>query len=157
MSLGVPAPRAELPAQLPARLRCAAREAGAAEACGLWWGRRMSWGWSLSGAVEAPNLAGDPRRRFRVDPEVQLRAELRAAQLGAQILGSWHSHPGGVARLSGLDLAGASPGQLLGLLVPRAAGRVELLLWEVLEEGCREVSWGLQGDPLRASGGRASR
>ncbi len=145
MSPGDPAPRAELPAELPARLRRAAREAGEVEACGLWWGRRRSWGWSLWGALEAPNLAPDPRRRFRVDPEVQLRAERRAEEHGALILGSWHSHPGGGARPSALDLAGAAPGELLGLLLPGASGRVELLLWEVLRGGCRPVSWTRRG------------
>ena len=157
MSPGEPAPRAELPAELYARLRHAVWEAGEVEACGLWWGRRRSWGWSLWGGLEAPNLAPEPRRRFLVDPVVQLKAERRARELGALILGSWHSHPGGGVHPSALDLAAARPGELLGLLVPGGSGPVELHLWEVLEGGCRSVSWALQGDPTQANSGLGSR
>jgi proteasome lid subunit RPN8/RPN11 len=76
------------------------------ECCGALFGR--------DGAVVAtfalPNTTEEgPRRRFLVRPEDYRAAERRAVELGADLLGFYHSHPDHPARPSQYDLDHAWP------------------------------------------------
>jgi len=56
--------------------------------------------------VPVPNVAEDPRRGFRIAPEIVL-AVLRSADVpGRRLVALYHSHPTGGAQLSSSDLAG---------------------------------------------------
>ena len=57
-----------------------------------------------------PNMTEEgPRRRFKVRPQDYRVAEGRAAQLGSELLGFYHSHPDHPARPSQTDLDYAWP------------------------------------------------
>ena len=58
-------------------------------------------------AHRARNVAGDPRRRFRVDPEDHFAAIRRARRDGLAVVGAYHSHPEGEPRPSETDLGEA--------------------------------------------------
>jgi len=61
-------------------------------------------------AVALPNTTDEgPRRRFLVRPEDYRLAERRASELGATLLGFYHSHPDHPARPSQYDLDHAWP------------------------------------------------
>ena len=61
-------------------------------------------------AVELPNTTEEgPRRRFLVRPSDYRLAEQRAAELGGELLGFYHSHPDHPARPSQFDLDHAWP------------------------------------------------
>jgi proteasome lid subunit RPN8/RPN11 len=76
------------------------------ECCGALFGR--------TGAAVAtfalPNTTDEgPRRRFLVRPQDYREAERRAAELGLELLGFYHSHPDHPARPSQYDLDHAWP------------------------------------------------
>jgi proteasome lid subunit RPN8/RPN11 len=76
------------------------------ECCGALYG--------TAGAVSAifvlPNMTEEgPRRRFLVRPSDYREAETRATELGAELLGFYHSHPDHPARPSQYDLDHAWP------------------------------------------------
>jgi proteasome lid subunit RPN8/RPN11 len=61
-------------------------------------------------AVPLPNTTEEgPRRRFLVRPSDYRLAEQRAAELGGELLGFYHSHPDHPARPSQYDLDHAWP------------------------------------------------
>ena len=64
----------------------------------------------MSGVVALPNTTEEgPRRRFLVRPSDYREAERRATELGAELLGFYHSHPDHPARPSQYDLDHAWP------------------------------------------------
>jgi proteasome lid subunit RPN8/RPN11 len=76
------------------------------ECCGALVGR----GDHVSGIVALPNTTEEgPRRRFLVRPYDYREAERRAGELGAELLGFYHSHPDHPARPSQYDLDHAWP------------------------------------------------
>ena len=76
------------------------------ECCGALVGR----GDHVSAIVALPNTTEEgPRRRFLVRPSDYREAEHRAAELGAELLGFYHSHPDHPARPSQYDLDHAWP------------------------------------------------
>jgi proteasome lid subunit RPN8/RPN11 len=61
-------------------------------------------------ATELDNVTDEgPRRRFRVSPADYRQAEARARELGAELLGFYHSHPDHPAVPSQYDLDHAWP------------------------------------------------
>jgi proteasome lid subunit RPN8/RPN11 len=61
-------------------------------------------------AIPLPNTTEEgPRRRFLVRPSDYRTAERRASELGADLLGFYHSHPDHPARPSQFDLDHAWP------------------------------------------------
>ena len=57
-----------------------------------------------------PNVTEEgPRRRFRVSDKDYMKTERRASELGAELLGFYHSHPDHPARPSQYDLDHALP------------------------------------------------
>lgn len=87
-----------------ARLLAEAEGAFPQEACGLLLGA----GGAISQAQPAPNVAPEPLRHFEIDPAALIAAQRAARQGGPQVLGYYHSHPGGLARPSATDRAMAS-------------------------------------------------
>ena len=76
------------------------------ECCGALVGRDGH----VSGVVALPNTTEEgPRRRFLVRPSDYREAERRATELGAELLGFYHSHPDHPARPSQYDLDHAWP------------------------------------------------
>ena len=64
----------------------------------------------VKSAVELPNTTEEgPRRRFLVRPSDYRLAEQKASELGAELLGFYHSHPDHPARPSQFDLDHAWP------------------------------------------------
>lgn len=72
-----------------------------AEVCGL----LLGMGERIIEARVADNVADDPARRFELDPAVLIAAHRTARAGGAQILGHYHSHPGGSTEPSACDAA----------------------------------------------------
>jgi proteasome lid subunit RPN8/RPN11 len=76
------------------------------ECCGALVGRDGR----VSDVVPLPNTTEEgPRRRFLVRPSDYRDAERRASELGAELLGFYHSHPDHPARPSQYDLDHAWP------------------------------------------------
>jgi proteasome lid subunit RPN8/RPN11 len=76
------------------------------ECCGALVGR----GGRVIDVVALPNTTEEgPRRRFLVRPSDYRLAEARAAELGGELLGFYHSHPDHPARPSQYDLDHAWP------------------------------------------------
>lgn len=78
--------------------------------------------------LPSDNIApSDPRRNYRLDYRVHLRAIEAEGESGAVILAYYHSHPEGPARPSRLDAALACPG--IAYLILGLVPRLELRAW----------------------------
>jgi len=85
-------------------LMAEAARAGPEECCGLLLGRENR----IESARSAANIAADPLRRFEIDPQALVDAHRAARAGGPQVLGYYHSHPGGPAAPSATDRAMAA-------------------------------------------------
>ena len=81
------------------------------ECCGALIGRAPNDGLvDIVEAAELENVTDEgPRRRFRVSPADYRHAEARARELGAELVGFYHSHPDHPAQPSQYDLDHAWP------------------------------------------------
>jgi proteasome lid subunit RPN8/RPN11 len=88
-----------------------------------------------TGVVALPNTTEEgPRRRFLVRPSDYRLAEERAAELGLELLGFYHSHPDHPARPSQYDLDHAWP-TFAYIIVAVAAGAAgEMTVWWLKED-----------------------
>jgi proteasome lid subunit RPN8/RPN11 len=87
-------------------IRAHGRETYPHECCGALIGRDGT----VSDTLALPNTTEEgPRRRFLVRPSDYREAERRASELGAELLGFYHSHPDHPARPSQYDLDHAWP------------------------------------------------
>jgi proteasome lid subunit RPN8/RPN11 len=76
------------------------------ECCGALYGT----GGAVTATFALPNTTEEgPRRRFMVRPDDYRTAERKATELGAELLGFYHSHPDHPARPSQYDLDHAWP------------------------------------------------
>lgn len=76
------------------------------ECCGALYGSNGS----VTDTFALPNVTEEgPRRRFRVSDKDYMKTERRASELGAELLGFYHSHPDHPARPSQYDLDHALP------------------------------------------------
>ena len=108
------------------------------ECCGALIGK----GDRVTDLVPLPNTTEEgPRRRFLVRPSDYRLAERRAAELGSQLLGFYHSHPDHPARPSQYDLDHAWP-TFAYVIVAVASGKAEsMTVWflkddrSIFEEG----------------------
>ena len=93
-------------AGVDAAIRAHGQETYPHECCGALIGR----GRVVSDVLALPNTTEEgPRRRFLVRPSDYRAAEQRASELGAELLGFYHSHPDHPARPSQYDLDHAWP------------------------------------------------
>ena len=93
-----------------------------AEGCGLLLGRLEDAGIAVMAVAPTANVAADPRKYFEVDPAAILRCQRETRGRGLEIVGHFHSHPDGEARLSRTDLASASWTDLAWLVVAMSKG-----------------------------------
>jgi proteasome lid subunit RPN8/RPN11 len=93
-------------------------------------GALVGTGSRVTATVPLPNTTEEgPRRRFLVRPSDYRMAEGRASELGAELLGFYHSHPDHPARPSQYDLDHAWP-TFAYVIVAVAAGRAgDMTVW----------------------------
>ncbi len=107
--------------------------------------------------VALPNTTEEgPRRRFLVRPSDYRFAEARAAELGGELLGFYHSHPDHPARPSQYDLEHAWP-TFAYIIVSVAAGAAgDMTVWYLkddrssFEEGSLHYGENSHPDPAPA-------
>ena len=101
------------------------------ECCGALLGRDNR----VSDIVALANTTEEgPRRRFLVRPSDYREAERRASELGAELLGFYHSHPDHPARPSQYDLDHAWP-TFAYIIVAVAAGSAgEMTVWYLKDD-----------------------
>src|SRR5262249_21921012 len=98
--------RLTITAAVDRAIRHHGQEAYPHERCGALLGRDDG----VTDLVALPNTTEEgPRRRFLVRPSDYQLAERRATELGAELLGFYHSHPDHPARPSQYDLDHAWP------------------------------------------------
>jgi proteasome lid subunit RPN8/RPN11 len=104
------------------------------ECCGALVGRAGH----VSAIVALPNTTDEgPRRRFMVRPSDYQLAERRAAELGGELLGFYHSHPDHPARPSQYDLDHAWP-TFAYIIVAVADGAArDMTVWYLQEDRSR--------------------
>jgi len=98
-------------------------------------GALIGGGGLVTHAEPLPNTTEEgPRRRFLVRPSDYRQAERRASELGAELLGFYHSHPDHPARPSQFDLDHAWP-TFAYVIVAVAAGRAgDMTVWFLKED-----------------------
>lgn len=132
---------------------CAEAEAALPrEGCGLLAGTRAAGEVRVARAHPAANLASS-RSRFVVDPGDLVAADDAARAAGLELVGAWHSHPGGEPRPSRADLEGAWDGWIT-LIVGLGAGGARLAAWRA--DGARLVELPLAHEGAGAVRGDAS-
>jgi proteasome lid subunit RPN8/RPN11 len=101
------------------------------ECCGALVGRDNQ----VTAIVALPNTTEEgPRRRFLVRPADYRQAERRASELGAELVGFYHSHPDHPARPSQYDLDHAWP-TFAYIIVAVAAGSArDLTVWYLKDD-----------------------
>ena len=92
----------------------------------------------VTAVVALPNTTDEgPRRRFLVRPSDYQLSERRAAELGGELLGFYHSHPDHPARPSQYDLDHAWP-TFAYIIVAVADGKAEqMTVWYLQEDRSR--------------------
>lgn len=75
------------------------------ECCGVLLGRPVDHGWEIEVAMRAGNSRTDSaHNRYSIEPAELIRIQRQASDLGLEIAGFYHSHPGHPARWSATDL-----------------------------------------------------
>jgi proteasome lid subunit RPN8/RPN11 len=94
-----------------------ARTEAPRECCGLLIGANGR----IDEAVPVENRAGDPLRRYEIDPREHIAAIKRCRGTASSVLGAYHSHPRSAPEPSPTDLAEAF-GEFLYLILGPVAG-----------------------------------
>ena len=101
------------------------------ECCGALVGRDAA----VTAIVALPNTTDEgPRRRFMVRASDYQLAERRAAELGGELLGFYHSHPDHPARPSQYDLDHAWPTFAYIIVAVAAAVAADMTVWYLKED-----------------------
>jgi proteasome lid subunit RPN8/RPN11 len=123
------------------------------ECCGAMVGR----GDQVIDVVALPNTTEEgPRRRFLVRASDYREAEQRAAELGADLLGFYHSHPDHPARPSQYDLDHAWPTFAYVIVAVAAGAAGDMTVWYLkedrssFEEGSLDYGENSHPDPTQA-------
>jgi proteasome lid subunit RPN8/RPN11 len=104
------------------------------ECCGALVGRDAA----VTAIVALPNTTEEgPRRRFMVRPSDYQLAERRAAELGGELLGFYHSHPDHPARPSQYDLDHAWPTFAYIIVAVAERRAADMTVWYLLEDRSR--------------------
>jgi len=130
----------ELPFAVFERMVRQAKHEGAREAVGLLGGELRDGRAVARQAVALKSLGGT--RFFLADPYSQFLGERFVQQQGQEIIGVYHSHPGGAATLSQLDRALAAPGTCAHLILAPddvAPGTWLVRGWVHSTKGMRQV------------------
>jgi proteasome lid subunit RPN8/RPN11 len=75
-----------------------------------------------------------PRRRFRISDKDYLKTERRASELGADLLGFYHSHPDHPARPSQYDLDHAFPTFSYIIVSVRGGSPEDMTSWRLRDD-----------------------
>ena len=120
-----------LNAQVEAAIRAHGAETYPNECCGALIGRDGV----VSEAFALPNTTDEgPRRRFMVRPQDYRSAEKRASEVGAELLGFYHSHPDHPARPSQYDLDHAWPFLSYVIVSVREGVSEDMTSWRLRED-----------------------
>jgi proteasome lid subunit RPN8/RPN11 len=118
-------------AEVDRAIRAHGQETYPHECCGALVGRD---GFATA-VVPLPNTTEEgPRRRFLVRPSDYRTAEHRAAELGGDLLGFYHSHPDHPARPSQYDLDHAWPTFAYIIVAVAKAAATEMTVWFLRED-----------------------
>jgi proteasome lid subunit RPN8/RPN11 len=113
------------------------------ECCGALLGRNGS----ADAIVALPNKTEEgPRRRFLVRPSDYRLAEQRAGDLGAELLGFYHSHPDHPARPSQYDLDHAWPTFAYVIVSVAAGAAADMTVWWLKDDRTIFEKGELHGD-----------
>lgn len=121
--------RLRIPAASLEAIRRQAKKTRPEECCGILLGKEGERGRRVTEAIPAGNAATDRRTGYAIEPRDLFAAGKRARAEGLEIVGYYHSHPGGGARPSPRDAEHAWPGAsyvILGL-----GGGEELRSWRL--------------------------
>jgi proteasome lid subunit RPN8/RPN11 len=113
------------------RIRALSRQGYPDEVCGLLIGRADGAWTRVEALSEAVNRAPSAKRRFLLDPDDFLAAELRARKTGRDVVGVWHSHPDHPALPSPTDLEHAWPGYSYVIVAVTTDGLPEVRSWRL--------------------------
>lgn len=80
------------------------------ECCGVLLGRREVNRARVEAVRTAPNVAAEPTSGYEIEPRTLVSVQREARAEGLEIVGYYHSHPGGRAVPSGRDREAAWPG-----------------------------------------------
>ena len=121
----------EMQVEVDTRIRRHGRESYPDECCGALIGcDRM-----VTEALVLPNTTDQGvRRRFLVQPSDYLAAERRATEMGAELLGFYHSHPDHPARPSRYDLDHAWPVFAYVIVAVEKGTPMALTSWRLRED-----------------------
>jgi len=120
-----------LDAQVDAAIRAHGSETYPNECCGALIGRDGT----VLETLALPNMTDEgPRTRFRVTPNDYREAERRADELGAELLGFYHSHPDHPARPSQYDLDHAWPFFSYVIVSVRDGVSGDMTAWRLRED-----------------------
>ena len=120
-----------LRAQVDAAIRAHGQETYPNECCGALIGRDGE----VTDTLALPNTTDEgPRRRFMVRPQDYRAAEQRASELGAELLGFYHSHPDHPARPSQYDLDHAWPFFSYVIVSVREGVSGDMTSWRLRED-----------------------
>jgi proteasome lid subunit RPN8/RPN11 len=101
------------------------------ECCGALVGRDDR----VADVVPLPNTTEEgPRRRFLVRPSDYREAEKKAAELGGELLGFYHSHPDHPARPSQYDLDHAWPNFAYIIVAVAQGAAADMTVWFLRED-----------------------
>ena len=121
----------QLTADVDAAIRVHGAETYPNECCGALIGRE---GVAFE-AFALPNTTDEgPRRRFMVRPQDYRSAEKRASEVGAELLGFYHSHPDHPARPSQYDLDHAWPFLSYVIVSVREGVSEDMTSWRLRED-----------------------
>jgi proteasome lid subunit RPN8/RPN11 len=102
---------------------------------------------SADAIVALPNTTEEgPRRRFLVRPSDYRLAEQRAGDLGAELLGFYHSHPDHPARPSQFDLDHAWPTFAYVIVSVAAGAAADMTVWWLRDDRTIFEKGELHGD-----------
>ena len=94
-----------------------------------------------------PNTTEEgPRRRFLVRPSDYREAERRATELGAELLGFYHSHPDHPAKPSQFDLDHAWPNFAYVIVSVMSGAARDMTVWYLQDDRSRFDEGTLNGD-----------
>jgi len=128
-------------AEVDRAIRAHGEETYPHECCGALIGRATH----ADAVVPLPNTTEEgPRRRFLVRPSDYRDAERRASELGAELLGFYHSHPDHPARPSQYDLDHAWP--TFAYIIVAVSERVatDMTVWFLTDDRSRFEEGSLQ-------------
>jgi cysteine synthase B len=124
-------PTLALPKTVERAIRAHGAETYPNECCGALYGRDGV----VTATLALSNTTDEgPRRRFLVRPQDYTAAERRASELGAELLGFYHSHPDHPARPSQYDLDHAWPFFSYIIVSVRAGQPEAMTSWRLRED-----------------------